>query len=74
MTIVGVVTGKQSPGTAAGITFLTLEDDTGNINVIVWQATARSSEESLSNSQGYDDKRGIRERRTNHTCDRRKAY
>ena len=46
VTIVGVVTGKQSPGTAAGITFLTLEDDTGNINVIVWQATARAQKKA----------------------------
>jgi len=40
--IVGIVTGKQSPGTAAGVTFFTLEDDTGNINVIVWAGTARA--------------------------------
>lgn len=41
VTIVGVVTGRQAPGTAAGVTFFTLEDHTGNTNVIVWQATAR---------------------------------
>ena len=40
--IVGIVTGKQSPGTAAGVTFFTLEDDTGNINVLVWAGTARA--------------------------------
>jgi len=40
--VVGVVTGKQSPGTAAGVTFFTLEDDTGNINVIVWAGTAHA--------------------------------
>jgi len=40
--VVGVVTGKQSPGTASGVTFFTLEDDTGNINVIVWAGTARA--------------------------------
>jgi len=40
--IVGVVTGKQAPGTAGGVTFFTLEDDTGNINVIVWAGTARA--------------------------------
>ncbi len=42
VTVTGVVTGKQSPGTAAGVTFFTLEDDTGNINVVVWKATARA--------------------------------
>ncbi len=40
--VAGVVTGKQSPGTASGVTFLTLEDDTGNINVIIWGGTARA--------------------------------
>jgi error-prone DNA polymerase len=42
VTVTGIVTGKQSPGTAAGVTFFTLEDDTGNINVVVWKATARA--------------------------------
>ncbi len=42
VTVAGVVTGRQAPGTAAGVTFFTLEDDTGNVNVVVWQATARA--------------------------------
>jgi error-prone DNA polymerase len=46
VTVVGVVTGKQSPGTAAGVTFFTLEDNTGNINVVVWKATARSQQQA----------------------------
>jgi error-prone DNA polymerase len=32
----GIVTGRQRPGTASGVVFVTLEDETGNINVIVW--------------------------------------
>ncbi len=39
--ILGCVTCRQAPGTASGVTFLTLEDHTGNTNVVVWQATAR---------------------------------
>ncbi len=35
----GVVTGKQRPGTASGVLFMTLEDETGNINVVVWSKT-----------------------------------
>jgi error-prone DNA polymerase len=35
--VAGVVTCRQRPGTAAGVLFLTLEDETGNINVIVWR-------------------------------------
>ncbi|GEA51591.1 error-prone DNA polymerase [Vibrio inusitatus NBRC 102082] len=46
VTVAGVVTGRQSPGTAGGVTFFTLEDDTGNINVVVWQATARAQKQS----------------------------
>ncbi|WP_114633796.1 error-prone DNA polymerase [Vibrio splendidus] len=46
VTVVGLVTGKQSPGTAAGVTFVTLEDDTGNINVVVWGATARAQQQA----------------------------
>lgn len=41
VTVAGAVTGKQAPGTASGVTFLTLEDHTGNINVVVWAGTAR---------------------------------
>jgi len=33
--VAGLVTGRQRPGTASGIVFMTLEDETGNINVIV---------------------------------------
>jgi len=34
----GLVTMRQSPGTAKGVTFLTLEDESGFVNVIVWKA------------------------------------
>ncbi|WP_245503657.1 error-prone DNA polymerase [Aquabacterium lacunae] len=32
----GIVTVRQQPGTASGVVFVTLEDETGNVNVIVW--------------------------------------
>ncbi|CAE6968093.1 Error-prone DNA polymerase [Paraburkholderia domus] len=32
----GLVTVRQRPGTAKGVMFVTLEDETGNVNVIVW--------------------------------------
>jgi error-prone DNA polymerase len=32
----GIVTVRQRPGTANGVLFMTLEDETGNTNVIVW--------------------------------------
>ncbi|MGF6774907.1 error-prone DNA polymerase [Paraburkholderia sp. GAS334] len=32
----GIVTVRQRPGTARGVMFVTLEDETGNVNVIIW--------------------------------------
>ena len=34
----GIVTMRQRPQTAKGVVFVTLEDETGNVNVIVWKA------------------------------------
>jgi error-prone DNA polymerase len=34
--VAGVVTGRQRPNTASGVIFLTLEDETGNANIVVW--------------------------------------
>jgi error-prone DNA polymerase len=34
----GLVTMRQQPGTAKGVMFVTLEDETGCINVIVWKS------------------------------------
>ena len=36
--IAGLVTCRQRPMTASGVTFLTLEDEAGHINVVVWPA------------------------------------
>ena len=33
----GLVTMRQQPGTAKGVMFVTLEDETGSVNVIVWK-------------------------------------
>ena len=32
----GIVTCRQRPGTASGVVFVTLEDETGYINVVIW--------------------------------------
>ena len=32
----GIVTVRQRPGTAKGVLFMTLEDDSGSVTVIVW--------------------------------------
>ena len=38
VTVAGLVLIRQRPGTAKGVVFLTLEDETGIANVIVWKA------------------------------------
>lgn len=35
--VAGIVILRQRPGTAKGVIFLTLEDETGVVNVIVWR-------------------------------------
>jgi error-prone DNA polymerase len=37
----GLVLMRQQPATASGVTFLTLEDETGTLNAIVWRDVAR---------------------------------
>ena len=36
-TYVGMVITRQRPGTASGVTFMTLEDESGFVNVVVWR-------------------------------------
>ena len=43
----GMVTCRQRPGTAKGTTFVTLEDETGAINVVVWSRLAEAQRKEL---------------------------
>jgi len=45
--VAGVVTCRQRPGTAAGVLFLTLEDETGNMNIIVWKSTVEKFRQQI---------------------------
>ena len=36
VTIAGVVLVRQKPGTAKGVVFITLEDETGTVNIVIW--------------------------------------
>lgn len=38
VSVIGLVIARQRPGTASGVIFITLEDETGTCNVIVWPA------------------------------------
>ncbi|MFO1144463.1 MAG: OB-fold nucleic acid binding domain-containing protein [Amaricoccus sp.] len=37
--VAGIVICRQRPGTAKGVIFLTLEDETGTANIVVWAKT-----------------------------------
>lgn len=45
--IAGLVTGRQRPLSAAGVMFLTLEDETGNTNIIVWKNVVERQRASI---------------------------
>jgi error-prone DNA polymerase len=47
----GIVTVRQQPGTAKGVTFVTLEDETGTVNVIVWKALRERQRRELVRSR-----------------------
>ncbi|MBN0980828.1 error-prone DNA polymerase [Pseudomonas hygromyciniae] len=51
VSVAGLVTGRQRPGTASGVTFVTLEDEFGNINVVVWRDLAERQRQVLVNSR-----------------------
>ena len=48
--VAGLVTGRQRPATAKGTIFLTLEDETGNTNVVVWKSVQDNFRLALLNS------------------------
>lgn len=45
--VAGLVTCRQRPGAASGVTFLTLEDETGFINGVVWADLAEKQRREL---------------------------
>jgi error-prone DNA polymerase len=47
----GIVTGKQRPGTASGVIFLTLEDETGNSNIVIWKSVQQRCRQALLKAQ-----------------------
>ncbi|KQZ68285.1 DNA polymerase [Rhodanobacter sp. Root561] len=49
--VAGMVTMRQRPQTASGVTFLTMEDEHGMINVIVWRDVAETHRRVLLESE-----------------------
>jgi error-prone DNA polymerase len=46
----GIVTCRQRPGTASGVTFITIEDETGTVNVVVWNTTGEKYRRAMLGS------------------------
>jgi error-prone DNA polymerase len=47
----GIVTGRQQPGTSKGVVFVTLEDETGVVQVIVWKSLRERQRSALTRSR-----------------------
>ncbi|MEH6421687.1 error-prone DNA polymerase, partial [Pseudomonas sp. CGJS7] len=47
----GLVTVRQSPGTSSGVTFLSLEDEDGMVNAVVWRDLAQRQRRVLVESR-----------------------
>lgn len=47
----GIVTCRQRPSTASGVVFVTLEDETGHINVVVWPTIVEKQRRELLGSR-----------------------
>jgi error-prone DNA polymerase len=66
LSVAGIVIGRQRPGTASGVTFVTLEDEFGMVNVVVWRDLAERQRKVLVGSQllqvfgKFESKDGVR--------------
>ncbi|MGM9428027.1 error-prone DNA polymerase [Hydrogenophaga sp. MI9] len=47
----GIVTGRQQPDTSQGVVFVTLEDETGVVQVIVWKSVRQRQRSELTRSR-----------------------
>jgi error-prone DNA polymerase len=47
----GIVIMRQRPATASGVTFITLEDESGQVNVIVWESVGREQRRAMIESR-----------------------
>ena len=49
--VAGLVLVRQQPGTAKGVIFITLEDETGIINVVVWPKVFEKNRRTVMSAQ-----------------------
>ncbi len=53
----GLITHLQQPGTASGVVFLSLEDETGILSVILWPQVFEHTAQRRTHGQPYSSKR-----------------
>ena len=51
ISVAGLVILRQRPGTAKGVIFITLEDETGAVNVIVWRKLFEHSRRAVTSAR-----------------------
>ena len=51
VTVAGIVTHRQRPGTASGVVFATLEDEAGITNLVIWSRIMEEQREAILGSQ-----------------------
>jgi error-prone DNA polymerase len=51
VTVAGLVLTRQRPASASGVTFVTLEDETGHVNLVVWERTGLAQRRALVESR-----------------------
>jgi error-prone DNA polymerase len=49
--VAGLVITKQRPGTASGVIFVTLEDESGQVNLVLWKQVAEQYRAALLNAR-----------------------
>ena len=49
--VAGLVLARQRPGTASGVTFVTIEDETGHANLVVWKRVGDAQHRPLVESR-----------------------
>ena len=49
--VAGIVTARQRPQSAGGVMFVTLEDETGHVNLIVWERVWSRARRAANNSR-----------------------
>jgi error-prone DNA polymerase len=49
--VAGLVITRQRPSSASGVTFVTLEDETGHVNLVVWERVGQAQRRALIESR-----------------------